>query len=177
MKLTRLELTNFRSYLSLQFDASSSNIHVLQGDNGAGKTNILEAISVLSVTKSFQVLTEQDLIHWGQDFYRLTATIESDTGELIQIEAASQIAPRKKKAFFKNEVPLKASQLVGTLPTVLFVPQDLDLFTGAPQRRRQFLDQLLCQVSPEYLVALSQYQKIVKQRNALLKKIAEKRLT
>ena len=76
-------------------------------------------------------------------------------------------------ACFINDVKMPITAMVGALPTVTFLPQDLELFTGSPGHRRTFLDQLLCQVSPEYLQTLMQYQKILKQRNALLRKISE----
>lgn len=171
MKLTTISLQNFRSYKQLQFKPTNEPVQVLFGPNGVGKTNVLEAIVLLSLTKSFQSREEQDMVRWTEGFYRLQAELENETGKMETIEVASQLEPRKRKAFFYNDVSKKASQLVGILPTVQFFPQDLDLFTGSPSRRRHFLDQLLCQVSSEYLRHLSQYQQVLKQRNALLKKI------
>ena len=149
------------------------NVHVLVGPNGVGKTNILEAISLLSLTKSCQKADEIDIITWGQEFYRVKADIRSDADEDKTLELVSQISPRKQKACFINDVKVSISQMVGALPTVIFLPQDLELFTGAPANRRAFLDQLLCQVSPEYMQVLMQYQKLIKQRNSLLRKIAD----
>ncbi len=149
------------------------NVHVLVGPNGVGKTNILEAISLLSLTKSCHKADETDIITWGSEFYRVTANLRSDAEEEKSLELVSQIAPRKQKACFINDVKVTISQMVGSLPTVIFLPQDLELFTGAPAARRGFLDQLLCQVSPEYMQVLMQYQKIIKQRNSLLRKIGE----
>lgn len=149
------------------------NVHVLVGANGVGKTNIIEAISILSLTKSCQKADETDIITWGQDYYRIKANISSDTEEDKTLELVSQISPRKQKACFINDVKVSINQMVGALPTVVFLPQDLELFTGSPSSRRRFLDQLLCQVSPEYMQVLMQYQKIIKQRNSLLRRIAD----
>jgi DNA replication and repair protein RecF len=149
------------------------NIHVLVGPNGVGKTNIIEAISLLSLTKSCQKADETDIITWGQEYYRVKAQVQPDTEDEKSLELVSQIAPRKQKACFINDVKVSISDMVGSLPTVIFLPQDLEIFTGAPAARRGFLDQLLCQVSPEYMQVLMQYQKIIKQRNSLLRKIAE----
>lgn len=171
MRIKRIVVQNFRSYKTLEYEPTAEPVQVLFGPNGVGKTNVLEAIVLLSLTKSFQSREELDMVRWEEGFYRLQAEIENDTGTIETVEVASQLEPRKRKAFFHNDVSKKASQLVGVLPTVQFFPQDLDLFTGSPSRRRHFLDQLLCQVSPEYLQHLSTYQQVLKQRNALLKKI------
>jgi len=173
MRLRSLALEQFRSYNSLELDFSGSDVHVLVGPNGAGKTNVLEAISVLSLTKSCIGSEEADMITWGSEFYRVKASVQTDAGDEKQFEIVSQIAPRKQKACFINDVRVSVTEMVGMLPVVIFLPQDLELFTGPPACRRQFLDQLLCQVSPAYLRTLSQYQKILKQRNSLLRKIAE----
>lgn len=171
MRINSLVLQNFRSYKALHIEVTEQNVQVFSGPNGVGKTNILEAIVLLSLTKSFHSREESDLITWNEAFYRLQASVVTDAGMPRTLEVASQLEPRKKKAFYKDDIACKASQLVGILPTVQFFPQDLDLFTGSPARRRQFLDQLLCQVSPQYLQNLSTYQQVLKQRNALLKRI------
>jgi len=146
---------------------------VLVGRNGAGKTNVLEAIAMLSFTKSFLSTEDQDLMQWNTAHYRVRARAQEDTGVDRTFEVVSQIAPRKQKACFVNDIRTPIASMVGQLPSVLFLPQDLQLFTGSPAARRTFLDQLLCQVSPEYLVAITQYQKILKQRNTLLRRIAD----
>ncbi|MDA0376231.1 MAG: DNA replication/repair protein RecF [bacterium] len=173
MRLTSLSLQQFRSYPEHRMEFGEENVHVLVGVNGVGKTNILEAISILSLTKSCQKADETDIITWGQDFYRIKADISSDTEGDKTLELVSQISPRKQKACFINDVKVPINQMVGALPTVVFLPQDLELFTGSPSSRRTFLDQLLCQVSPEYMQVLMQYQKIIKQRNSLLRRIAD----
>lgn len=173
MRIQSLRLEQFRSYESLDLDLSGSDVHLLVGPNGAGKTNVLEAISILSLTKSCVRSDEGDVVQWGKEYYRVRGSVMSDAGGEKQLEVVSQMMPRKQKACFVNDVRLPVSEMVGQLPVVVFLPQDLELFTGSPANRRQFLDQLLCQVSPEYLQSLTQYQKILKQRNSLLRKIAD----
>ncbi|MAE68653.1 MAG: DNA replication/repair protein RecF [Candidatus Peribacteraceae bacterium] len=173
MRICSLSLQQFRSYPEHFLEFGEENVHVFVGPNGVGKTNILEAISLLSLTKSCQKAEEMDIITWGQEFYRVKAQVQSDTAEEKSLELVSQIAPRKQKACFINDVKVSISDMVGALPSVIFLPQDLELFTGAPANRRSFLDQLLCQVSPEYMQTLMQYQKILKQRNSLLRKIGD----
>ncbi|MCB9808344.1 DNA replication/repair protein RecF [Candidatus Peribacteria bacterium] len=173
MRISHLSLQKFRSYDAHVMDFSENNVHVLLGPNGVGKTNILEAVSLLSLTKSCHKAEETDIIAWGEDFYRVQGRAHCDNGEEKSFEVVSQISPRKQKVCFVNDVKTPIGEMVGQLPTVIFLPQDLELFTGSPGNRRAFLDQLLCQVSPEYLQTLMQYQKVLKQRNALLRKISD----
>lgn len=175
MRLLTLSLEQFRNYGALRLEFPSADLQFLIGPNGSGKTNVLESLSLLSLTRSFLGLEEQDLIQWGKEFYRLKATMRSDAGEEKELEIVSQIAPRRQKGCFVNGVRVPLTRIIGELPTVTFLPQDLALFTGPPAERRRFLDQLLCQVFPEYFQMLLEYQKILKQRNALLKSIATKR--
>jgi len=148
---------------------------MMVGKNGAGKTNILEAISILSLLRSCLGTEEPDLARWGCDFYRIRGKVQSNSGEEKLLEVVSQQSPRVQKATFLNDVRMGIEAMVGRMPTVVFLPQELQLFTGSPSLRRRFVDRLLCQVSPEYLRSLAQYQKILKQRNTLLRSIAEGR--
>ena len=173
MRLRSLDVTQFRNAHETHLVFGDDPVTLLLGFNGAGKTNILESISILSLSKSFLGIQDSDLIEWEKDFYRLTGEVESDAGQRSAVEVACQRVPRKQKALFINDVRKPAAEFVGYVPTVTFLPQDLELFTGSPALRRRFLDELLSQVSPEYIQSLSQYQKILKQRNALLKKVVE----
>ena len=170
-----LQLQQFRSYESLDLQFSGADVQVLLGENGAGKTNILESISILSLLRSTLGVEEAALVRWGTDYYRIRGELQSDAGEQKMIEVVSQQQPRVQKACFLNDVKMQVDKMVGVLPSVLFLPQDLQLFSGAPANRRKFLDRLLSQVSPEYLALLMQYQKVLKQRNSLLKRISERR--
>ncbi len=129
---------------------------------------------MLSLTRSCRGAEDEDLRTWGNEHYRIKGTVLTDAGDEKMLEVVSMVTPRKRKAFFVQDVATPASQYAGTLPTVTFLPQDLDLFRGAPADRRSFLDQLLCQVEPDSYQALQQYQQVLKQRNALLKRIAAK---
>lgn len=173
MRLTSLHLTQFRNYADLQLGLPAEDLQLFIGENGAGKTNILESVSVLAFTKSFLAGEEQDVIQWGTEFYRVTGTVQTDAGEMKELEVVSQTSPRRQKACFINGVKVQLSAMVGQMPVVLFLPQDLGLFTGSPAERRRYLDQILCQVSGEYFTALMEYQKYLKQRNALLRGIRD----
>ncbi len=174
MRVLSLILEQFRNYGSQTVEFSESDIQLFVGTNGSGKTNVLEAVSLLSITKSCRGKEEQDMVQWEKGHYRITGRIRSDSGEESTMELVSEIAPRRRKAFFINDVRAPLSSYVGTLPTVAFMPEDLLLFSGTPGERRRFLDQLLSQISPVYFADLSAYQKIVQQRNALLKRIANR---
>jgi len=173
MRVRSFTLQQFRSYATLDFACGAEDVSVLQGPNAAGKTNLLEALSILSSGRSFLGAEEDDLITWGHDYYRLRARLLSDAKEEQTIEIVSQRLPRRARVGFVNDVRLPISRLTGVLPAVSFLPQDLELFTGSPARRRDLLNDLLVQVSPEFAASFVSYQKFLKQRNALLRRIRE----
>jgi len=173
MRISRLTFEQFRSFRTLAVECSEGLVHLFLGPNGAGKTNILEGVSVLSLLRSFLISQEADLIHWGEEYYRLRAEMQTDDGTLGSVEVVSQLQPRKRKVCFLNDVQVPLVSAIGRLPTVAFLPQDLELSCGAPAVRRRFFDELLCQVSPAYAQTLTRYQKILKQRNTLLRRIGE----
>ncbi|MDO8468142.1 MAG: DNA replication and repair protein RecF [Candidatus Peribacter sp.] len=173
MRLESLTLQQFRSYPSFELAFGAGDLHVLHGQNAAGKTNLLEAISILSSGHSFLGAEEDDLMTWGTDHYRIRAAVRSDTGEGRTIEVVSQRLPRRARVGFVNDVRLPIGRLMGVLPVVAFLPQDLSLFLGSPSRRRDLLNDLLVQVSPEFFASFASYQKLLRQRNALLRRIRE----
>ncbi|MDD4287388.1 MAG: DNA replication and repair protein RecF [Candidatus Peribacteraceae bacterium] len=173
MRLQSLTLQQFRSYPSLEIAFGERDLHVLQGPNAAGKTNLLEAVAILSSGRSFLGAEEDDLMTWGTDHYRIRAEVRSDVGEGRTIEVVSQRLPRRARAGFVNDVRLPIGRLTGVLPAISFLPQDLSLFLGSPSRRRDLLNDLLVQVSPAFAASLATYQKLLKQRNALLRRIRE----
>lgn len=173
MRLTSLTLHNVRNYASLQLDLGESMRHLFVGLNGAGKTNILEAISYLSLSRSCRGAENAEVAMWDANDLRIRGDALCDDGSSINLECVCTLSPRQVKALFINDVRRQAADFVGTLPSTVFLPQDMPLLTGAPAERRRFLDQLLCQVSPEYLQALSQYQKMLGQRNTLLRRIVD----
>lgn len=174
MRLTSLQLTSFRNHQATSVEFGDAPVCLFLGENGAGKTNLLEAVGLLSLAKSCRGADEDDVLHWGESFYRVKAQAIADDGTPRTLEVVAEQTPRRRKATFVNDVRTPVTEFVGTLPTAIFLPEDLSLFRGAPAERRRFLDQLLCQVSPEYLRALVTYQRLLKQRNALLKRIAER---
>jgi DNA replication and repair protein RecF len=173
VRLLSLSLEQFRNYQKLELAFPESDIHLFVGPNGAGKTNILEAVALLSLNKSFLGLDEEDLLQWGSEFYRVRGKVRTDTGIEEELEIVSQWSPRKRKACFVNGVKVATASMVGRLPMVTFLPQDIALFSGPPAERRGALDQLLSQVSTEYYLQLLEYHRLLKQRNSLLRAIAD----
>ncbi len=173
MRIRSLNLEQFRSYdrLSLQFGETSK--HVFVGENGSGKTNIVEAVSLLSQGRSCLRADLPDAIRFGNDFFRVRADTISDIGEERTVECVFQTSPRKATAYFIRDIRTPLLSFIGAVPSIIFLPQDLDLFTGPPAGRRSFLDSLLSQLQPDYAAMRLEYERVLKQRNALLRRISD----
>ncbi len=172
MFLKRLNLTNFRNYSSLllEFDQRTT---ILVGNNAAGKSNILEAIYLLSTTKSLRVETEDELILKEQEFARVEGFLSDPETELLVL-----INHPSKDVFFKKKVMVngiskRTVDFIGNLPAVIFYPSDINMVTGSPSLRRWQLDLGLAQVDPGYKKALTLYEQILVNRNRVLKRIRE----
>lgn len=175
MKLAKLQLENFRNYSSYLHEfAPDKDCTIIVGPNGKGKTNLLEAIYVLSLGKSFRALFQDDLINWDNAYMRCHCSIKRDN-ESLDLEVFYSNAPIRRKNFKRNGVSMKNSEYLGNLLTVLFHPEDLNMLYLSPSLRRRYLDIVLCQTDKKYLYALFKYKKVLKQRNALLHKIRETR--
>jgi DNA replication and repair protein RecF len=181
--ISHLSLTNFRNYSQQELDLEPQAM-VLHGDNAQGKTNFLEAIYVLAMGKSHRASLERELINWspageGNSVTRLVAQVRKNSGDL-RVEMAISAPPlasdtRVQKRIKINGVPRRAVDLVGQLNVVLFSSRDIDLVAGTPSQRRRYLDVANSQVNPKYLHALQQYNKVLLQRNHLLRLIGERR--
>jgi DNA replication and repair protein RecF len=167
MKLKNISLENFRNYskYSLVFP-EDKNLTILVGDNGLGKTNLLESIYLLSLGKSFRSHHNDDIIEWKKDYLRCTAELEAEDD--IKLEVFYSRKPIRQKSFKRNDIKLTNGEFLGSLITVLFHPEDLNMLYLSPSLRRKYLNIVLCQTDKKYLNALSQYKKVLKQRSALL---------
>ncbi|TSC79378.1 MAG: DNA replication and repair protein RecF [Candidatus Peregrinibacteria bacterium Gr01-1014_25] len=172
MRLSHLVLENFRNHRALALEIGDAPVHLFIGPNGAGKTNLLEAIALLSLTKSCRGAEDDDLVMWEQPYLRVRGTAVADDGGERCVEVVAERTPRRRKATLLADARVPAGNVVGVLPSVAFLPEDLALFRGPPMGRRRFLDQLLCQVDAEYLRSVVVYQRLLRQRGALLKRIA-----
>lgn len=192
MRCRHLSLTNFRTYGRLELDLPPG-VSVLCGNNAQGKSNLLEALYMLATIKSFRTTSERELVSWhaGADerFARVSAEIERQGStsrlDIILVEpaggnAANAAAGTRTRATQKrvrlNQQPRRALDVLGQLNSVLFTPADVELITGSPAQRRRYLDIMLCQVDPHYVRALSRYQRVLTQRNALLRQLRDRRL-
>lgn len=171
MFIKELELTNFRNYekLHLTFDEA---VNVIIGENAQGKTNLLEAIYLLAFTKSHRTANDRELIKWEEDFAKIRAVLHKKN-QNVPLELIFH--KNGKKAKLNHIEQKKLSEFIGALNVVMFAPEDLSLVKGAPQIRRRFIDMELGQIEPLYLFHLSEYQKIVKQRNTYLKQLQKER--
>lgn len=133
MKLVKLQLENFRNYNKYLFEFDvDKDCTIFVGPNGKGKTNLLEAIHVLSLGKSFRTSSQDDLINWGQSFMRCKADLEIND-EAVEVEVFYANQPLKKKNFKKNGVNLRNTEYLGNLLTVLFHPEDLNMLYLSPR--------------------------------------------
>ena len=172
MKIKSLKLKNFRNYdlLKLEFDDATN---IFYGDNAQGKTNILESIYLSGTTKSHRGTKDRDLVQFGQEESHIEAVVEKN-GITYQIDM--HLKKNSPKGIAINKIPIrKASELFGIINIVFFSPEDLNIIKNGPSERRRFIDLELSQLDKVYLNNLSNYNRIVNQRNHLLKDITQQR--
>ncbi len=166
MIIQSLELENFRNYgtLSVHFD---SGTNILYGDNAQGKTNILEAVYLSATTKSHKGSKDKDLINFGSEEAHIRTYVMKDG---LENRVDMHLRKNKSKGIAINGQKIKkAADLLGLLNVVFFSPEDLSIIKNGPSERRRFVDMELCQLDSVYLHNLNHYNKIVNQRNRLLK--------
>lgn len=161
-----INISYFKSIENLKWTCSDG-LNLVLGNNGNGKTNLLDALYYMCLTKSFLASSDSVLIHQDADFFRLEANVEVIENKLTI--AASFSSHTKKKITIDGEEYDKLSQHIGRFPVVLFAPDDTDLVRGSSELRRKFFDLLICQFDLQYLESLSTYNHILKQRNHYLK--------
>src|SRR5690349_8018011 len=200
MFCTHLTLAEFRNYAALDCDLPEG-ISVIQGANGSGKSSLLEALYLLATARSPRASVDAELVNTeaGADlglppFARVAAEVMRRTdpvaleviiaredsrsmsippGDSPELAAAAPASPVARKRIKINDIPRRAVDLVGQINVVLFTPEDVDLMTGEPSLRRRYMDITISQVDHRYVRTLSQYNKVVLQRNALLRQMRE----
>ncbi|MDD3628482.1 MAG: DNA replication/repair protein RecF [Actinomycetota bacterium] len=169
MYLKKLELINYRNYSKVNLDFGKDTILII-GNNGNGKTNLLESIHYLSTGKSHRTYTQDEIIKWGSKQSWIRAIVGSDgvspVNHLIEIEMRKDNETRIK---VDKTTRRKKTDFVSILPTVIFSPDDLKIIKDGPSERRNFLDSLLEKIDSSYYRQRLQYQKILAQRNSLIK--------
>ena len=181
MLLKHLSLTNFRNYIRLELDFPSG-LTLIQGGNAQGKSNLLEAMVFLATGKSPRANSDAELVNWlvRDEPYPYARAAAEVTRAHKEDQIDITLLPNKGNGRFRKQVRIngvnkRAIDLVGAMLTVLFRPEDVHLVSGSPNQRRRYLDVALCQMEPTYCRALSHYQKVLSQRNALLRTLAERR--
>ncbi len=171
MHLVSLELTDFRSYTDASFEPAASGITVVTGANGAGKTNLIEAVGYLATLRSLRGSPAEAMVRAGSagGFAVVRSVIgHEETGRRVTIDAELHAVGRDRVRV--NGQPLRRTRdLLGALQVTVFSPDDLELVKGGPAGRRSYLDDLLVAVSPRRDATLGELERILKQRNALLK--------
>lgn len=185
---------NFRNYEALSLDLEPG-IVLVQGRNGQGKSNLLEAVYMLAIAKSPRALADREVVRWqaaDEDGYaQLSAVAQRDDGPVrVQIDflggvardtnpgvedAAGDLQQPLRKYLKVNGVPRRTSEVIGEINAVMFGAPDLDLVLGPPTVRRRYLDILISQIEHAYLMALQRYQRVLSQRNHLLKSLRDGR--
>lgn len=163
--IKKIILKNMRCFTNSIFDINSKNI-ILTGNNAIGKTTILESIYLASLTKSHRTNNLKEIIKDEQEFADIKIFDEKNEYRIILSEKGKMVLLNK------NEIK-KISEYIGKFPTILFSPYDLDIVTGSPILRRQFLNQEISQINPKYLQQVNLYNKLLHERNSCLKELNE----
>ncbi len=166
MYLEHLSLTDFRSYAQVDLPLEPG-VTVLVGSNGIGKTNLMEAIGYLATLSSHRVSSDAPLLRFGTDRALVRARLVR--GEQTTVLELEINASRANRGRINRSNPVRARDLLGICQTVLFAPEDLALVKGDPSNRRRFLDELLVSLMPRHSATRTDYDRVLKQRNALLK--------
>lgn len=167
MQVRTLHVHAFRNHADSHL-GFGSGITLLLGDNGQGKTNVLEAISYLSLSKSFYAASDSQVVMLGERVLNIRAAIADDAGRISDVRITVD-APSGEKIVLVNGSGLeRQSALVGMFPAVILSPEQGGIVAGGPAERRKFLDLVLCQTSRSYLADILEYRRVLRQRNKLL---------
>jgi DNA replication and repair protein RecF len=174
LRIKDISLLQFKNYSRVSFSFEERIVGIC-GNNGVGKTNLLDALYYLCFTKSYFSRSDQQAVHRGAAGFRLEAHLEKE-GRMTEVVCI--LRETGKKEFLADGEPYeKFSRHIGRFPCVIIAPDDIQIITGASEERRRFLDALLSQLDAAYLQQLIDYNKILQQRNGFLKSLTERRLT
>ncbi len=170
MWINKIKINNFRNYKQQEIKLEE-NINIFYGENAQGKTNIIEAIFLSSMGKSFRAKKDKEMINLNSENAEVEIEYQkSDRDGKIKIELG------KKKIIYQNGIKIKKlSELLGIINIVIFTPDDIHILKGGPQNRRKFLDIMISQLKPNYMYHLNLYLKTLEQRNNYLRQIREER--
>lgn len=166
MRINRLQLQFFRNHTETEV-FFSPHLNLITGPNGSGKTNLIDAIHYLCMSRSFVASSDQYVAHHDEKYFMINGDFEGELRSSFKVSCSYSRGEGKK--IFVNDSPLdRLSDLIGMVPVVVLSPEDLELTSGGPAERRSFLDGMISQISPKYLRDLISYRKIRRQRNRLL---------
>jgi len=167
MKLSCIKLRNFRNHGNSEI-SFCPELNVLLGNNGQGKTNVLEAISYLSLTKSFYAANDATTLQLGREFFEIEGTLISDDGHQSDVRVTYNRESAEKQFTINRNRPETLASVIGEFPIVILSPEHHAITFGSPIERRKFIDLLLSQISRVYFEDLLEYRRVLKQRNRIL---------
>jgi len=171
LRVSVVKADNFKNYSSIKLELSDT-CNIIYGRNGSGKTNFLDLIHFASIGKSYFTITDKQAIRYDQDYFRVEVHFQTDDGEKLA-SAVSVPQAGKKKIWINGSILKKNIDILGLIPIVCIVPDDIDLIRGSSIIRRKFMDKILCQINPNYTLALITYEKTLKQKLAYLKQVPD----
>jgi len=168
MFISQIALHNFRNYSQKIFEFSPG-MTLIVGENGLGKSNLMESIYFVSTGHSPLCTRDKDMVKWNEKSFILRVEGESGADKSFHCQSVELNTRGQKKVKINQSESSRLADLMGYFGVVFFLPNDIEIVNGGPVIRRQFLDSLLCQFSPRYLDALRKYKRVLKQRNSVLK--------
>lgn len=166
--LQQIRLRDYRNFDELELTFPPAGVAII-GENGAGKSNLLESIYYLEIFRSFRGAGDDQLVRFGQGVFHIRGKLHTH-GHPLQIEAGYEIRTRRKRVAVDGHEPPKLADALGTIGAVLFSPSDVAIITGGPGERRRFLDIVLSVNEPGYVATLQKYRQLLKHRNAMLRR-------
>jgi DNA replication and repair protein RecF len=165
----RLRLRQFRNFAELELEFPTGGVAVI-GDNGSGKTNLLESLYYLEIFRSFRGAVDEQLVRFGETVFHIRGWFEDTAnGDAFEITAAWDARARIKRVTVNGTEPARLSEAIGQVRAVVFSPSDMAIVAGAPAERRRFLDIVLSVNRPGFLAVLQRYRHVLRQRNAALR--------
>ena len=164
MKVKTLELINYRNYSHCKI-SFADGLNILTGQNAQGKTNLLESLVYLSLSRSYRMNEDAKLIQHEKEYGKISAIYEDESEKNIE----AILYPHGKTLLYNHQLVKKSSEFIGLLNVILFSPDDLSIFQDAPRERRKLINQEITKISSKYLNSLNRYQNLLKNRNILLK--------
>jgi len=174
MVLRSIEIKNFRNHIHTQIEFSD-NLNLFVGGNAQGKTSILEAISYLCLTKSFNANSDFYVLNFGSKFFEVFGKFRFDDGHEVSVRVSFD-DEQGKKVFLNRENVEKFSTIINKLPVVILTPRTKEVMYGSPEDRRKFFDLAIAQLNSVYVDELLDYKKILRQRNRILNAIANEEI-